>query len=150
MKRIQYIRLRKWPPHHAESARKAGFYVEAIQTLHAWLETQLRSVLMLSPTAKVLHERGDYEKAWDVSNEISFIAATNAAFVAGLIPRKTHEQLRSFNSVRNTLIHKLIYEPYEFAYEGMPKRKYTAAFKLGLKLGAQLERHLERRRRRAA
>jgi hypothetical protein len=145
MPRPQYIRLRSWPPDHAEAARQAGFYVEAIQTIHAWLETQLRDVLLLSPSAGKRHKSGDFGSAWDASNQISYTAAANAAFVAGLISEQTLQQLRSFNSVRNSLVHKLIYEPHEKAYEGMPRRKYTATFKLGIKLGRTLQRYVESR-----
>jgi hypothetical protein len=145
MPRAQHIRLRRWPPDHAEAARKAGFYVEAIQTIHAWLETQLRDVLLLSPSVDELYKRGDFGSAWDASNQIPYTAAANAAFVAGLISKETLEQLRSFNSVRNALIHKLMYEPYKYAYEGMPRRKYTATFKRGIKLGRKLQRYLESR-----
>jgi hypothetical protein len=144
MSRTQYIRIRRWPPDHAEEARKAGYYVEAIQTVHAWVETLLRDILLLSPQSGRLHKRGDFGKAWDVSNELSYTAAANAAFVAGLVERTTLDKLRAFNSVRNALIHKLLYEPYEFAYEGMPRRKYTTAFKLGIKLGYKLQRQVER------
>ena len=40
MKKMEYIRIRDWPPDHAYEAYKRGYFVEAIQVLHGYIENQ--------------------------------------------------------------------------------------------------------------
>jgi hypothetical protein len=136
----RFVRVRKAAITHAKAARKAGYHVEAIHTLHAWIELQLRDLMLISGS----NRRGkpaddDFGHAWDVSNEISYTAASSSAYVSGLINKTLYGNLKRFNSVRNSLIHKVFYEPYDKIYEGFPHKDYAVAFKLGVSLIEQVE-----------
>lgn len=101
---------------------------------------QLRELLLIDGS----NRRGkshaqDYGRAWDVTNEIPYTGASAAAFVSGLISQSFLDQLKRFNSIRNAMIHKLLYEPYEKKYPGVPYSEYVAAFNLGMKLESQLQ-----------
>jgi len=135
----RYIRLRRLPVAHARAAKKAGFHVEAIQTLHAAIELQLRELLLIEGA----NRRGrpvtdEFGYAWNVSNEMSYMSAAASAYVSGLLSLGLHGQLKRFNSVRNAMIHKMLYEPYEKEYPGVPYPDYVAVFKLGVSLEEQL------------
>ena len=44
---MEYIKSSKVPDERAQKAYEAGYYIEAIQTLHGFIENQARSFLML-------------------------------------------------------------------------------------------------------
>lgn len=38
----------QYPPDHAEKAFRNGYYIEAVQTLHIWIELKIQEWLLLS------------------------------------------------------------------------------------------------------
>ncbi len=69
---------------HAREAYKAGFYIEAMQVLHGWIEVRLRE-LLLSLRAEAVGIDKHWGRIWDMTNEIPLLAAARALFVAGII-----------------------------------------------------------------
>jgi len=67
-----FIKITKWPAEHAQDAYKAGYYIEALQTLHGWIEVKLRGLLLLQRIDSINETRDpNFGKAWDMTNELS-------------------------------------------------------------------------------
>lgn len=136
----EFIRIHKWPADHAQEAYDAGYYIEAIQTLHGWLEIKLRELLQLQRTARPGPERdGEWGHAWDMTHDLSLNSIAKALFISGALPEDVLNRILGFNRVRNNLVHKLFRDPYEKEYLGIPKEEYDAAFHAGVELGELIE-----------
>jgi len=123
---VKFIRLKGAPDEAAQSAYDAGHYVEAIQILHGWMENQAQSLLML---VGAVHFDAKQSDTWDLTDTISFSACAKVLFILNQITKLEYNELTELNKMRNKIIHKLFKEPYEFAYEGIPKSDYDKVFK---------------------
>ena len=123
---------------HAREAYKSGFYIEAIQVLHGWIEVKLRGLLLLLDSDAVKNDK-HWARIWDMTNEFPLLIAAKLLFVAGVISEKQFNRIQAFNRVRNNLIHKFFYDPHEKPYPGILRREYSAALRAGDKLGWELE-----------
>ena len=135
-----YIRIRKWPADHAQEAYDAGYYIEALQTLHGWLELKLRELLQLQRTG--IQRQGndnDWGRAWNMTHELSLNNIAKALYIAGALPEDLLNRILHFNRVRNNLIHKLFYDPHQEQFLGIPKEEFDAAFRAGVELGYLIE-----------
>ncbi len=56
------------PDELAKKAHDDGYYIEAIQVIHGWLENQARSFLML---VGCVHFKSEQSETWDLSDTIS-------------------------------------------------------------------------------
>jgi hypothetical protein len=131
-----FIRIKKWPADHAQEAYEAGYYIEALQTLHGWMEVKLRELLHLQRVGTPSEDKhNEWSKAWNMTNELPLNHIARALFVMGALSEDILNKILSFNRVRNNLIHKLFHEPYEKEYLGIPKEDYDAAFRAGIDLG---------------
>ena len=130
----------KWPADHAQDAYDAGYYIEALQTLHGWMEVKLRELLQLQRESKPIEGKASgWGRAWNMTNELSLNNIAKALFISGALPEDVLDRILNFNRVRNNLIHKLFYDPYEGQHHGIPKEEYDAAFQAGVELGCLIE-----------
>ena len=135
-----YIRIKKWPADHAQDAYDAGYYIEALQTLHGWMEVKLRELLQLQGAGKHINEsENGSARVHNMTNELSLNQISKTLFITGALPEDTLNKVLSFNRVRNNLIHKLYHDPYEKEYLGIPRNEYDKAFKDGISLGYDIE-----------
>jgi len=125
----EYIRIREWPSKHALKAYNEGFYVEAIQVLHGFIENQARSLLMLHGAVK---SGTDLSDTWDIVDEIPFKDIVKALFAIGQFSKDDLNELLQLNSLRNKMIHRIFKEPYEKEYKGYPKEDYDKLFESAL------------------
>lgn len=137
----EYIRFNKWPADHAKEAYAAGYYVEALQVLHGWLEIKLRELLHLQRVGTEADKRykAEWARVWNMTEELSLIHVAKALFITGVIDASLHDRLSAFNRVRNNLIHKLFHDPYEKEYLGIPRDEYDLALDEGIELGYLIE-----------
>ena len=136
----EHIRIKKWPADHAQDAYDAGYYIEALQTLHGWMEVKLRELLQLQRAGAPSTDRDEeWERAWNTTNDLTLSQIAKALFIIGALPADTLNKILAFNRVRNNLIHKLFYEPYEKEYPGIPRAEYDRAFRDGVDLGYLIE-----------
>jgi hypothetical protein len=125
---------------HAEKAYLDGYYVEAIQVLHGYLEAQLRQFLMISGAS----DRDlRFVETWDLTYDFPMISAAKALFIIQKISKEELEDLTAFNRTRNRIIHKLYFDPYEKVNEGIPKKEYDATFDQAKRLIADFEIRLD-------
>jgi hypothetical protein len=122
----QYIRYRDDPRTLAEQAYQQGFYVEAIQILHAFLENQAQSLFML---VGCVHFNAAQEDTWHIADSFSFHHCVKALFVLNQITKDQFSEFSKFNSLRNKVVHQIFKEPYEQAHEGVLKDEYDTIFK---------------------
>jgi len=122
----QYITYRDDPRKLAEQAYQQEFYVEAIQILHAYLENQAQSLLML---VGCVHFNAEQEDTWGIADSFSFHQCVKALFVLNQITKDQFSEFNEFNSLRNKVVHQIFKEPYERAHEGVPKDDYDVIFK---------------------
>jgi len=78
----QYIKYRDDPKTLAEQAYSQGFYVEAIQLLHAYLENQAQSLFML---VGCVHFKAEQEDTWDIADSFPFHQCVKALFILNQI-----------------------------------------------------------------
>ncbi len=125
----EYIRIKEWPSKHALKAYKEGYYVEAIQVLHGFIENQARSLLMLHGAVK---SGTDLSQTWDIVDEVPLKDIVKVLFAMGAFNEDEMNELLQLNSLRNKIIHRIYNEPYEKQYKGFPKVDYDRVFEIAL------------------
>jgi len=133
-----FIRINGLPVEHAEKAYSEGYYLEALQTLHGWLECKLRELLLMQRTKTDNHHEA-WASAWDASNEFSLNNAAKVLLVIGVITENEHNRIKKFNRLRNNLVHKMFYDPYNENWKGVPYEEIEEAFKSGVLLSEEIE-----------
>jgi hypothetical protein len=129
------IIINEWPTDAAKRAYQNGYYIEALQILHSWIENRLQEHLVLC-RHKNFKEIPD--EVWEVSKELSLLNVSKTLYIIGKINKSIWTNLRRFNSIRNKLIHRLFSENEE-GLEGIPKRDYEDLFELGIKIAELIE-----------
>lgn len=122
---MEYIKSSKVPDERAQKAYEAGYYIEAIQTLHGFIENQARSFLML---VGCVHFNSKQKETWDLSDTLTLNNVLKALRILNQISEKEFVQLKKFNALRNKIIHQIYKEPYEKKYSGVPKKEYDEVF----------------------
>ena len=138
MKEDEFIKIRGLPIDHAREAYQNGYYVEAIQVLHGYIEIMARGLLILVGST---HFSTDMAETWDSVDEMPYKDVVKALLAVGQISKEETTDLLRINSVRNRMIHQLFKEPYEKIHNGFPKSEYDRVFqeaiawaeKMGLK-----------------
>jgi hypothetical protein len=123
---MEYIRIRDWPPEHASRAYDAGFFVEALQVLHGWVEVQARGLLIMVGSK---HFNTPQSEIWDLVDQIPYKDVIKTLLVVGQVTKEEAETLLRINAVRNKLVHQIFKDPYEKRYEGIPRVEYDSAYK---------------------
>ena len=136
----EFIHFEKWPADHAQEAYDAGYYIEALQTLHGWIEVKLRELLQLQRVGTPSENKDtELERVWNMTNELSLNQLAKALFIIGALSEDILNQVLSFNRVRNNITHKLFHDTYEKQYLGIPREEYDKAFHDGITLGYIIE-----------
>lgn len=133
-----FIRINGLPVEHAKKAFSDGYYLEALQTLHGWLECKLRELLLMQRTTKA-NSNDAWASSWDASNEFTLNNAAKALFIIGVLTAQQHQEIKSFNRIRNNLVHKMFYDPYNENWKGVPQQEIENAFKIGVDLAKEIE-----------
>src|SRR4051794_6497366 len=94
---MDFIRSNGWPPEHAKKAYDAGYFIEAIQVLHGWIEAKLQELMMVSSPRS---EKG-LAPIWDETLELSLIPLVRILTIQGILTDGKATDLRKFNSMRN-------------------------------------------------
>lgn len=121
----KYIKIPEWPPVYAKKAYDQGFYIEAIQVLHAWVETQARSYFMLVGSVHFKAQQGD---TWDLADTFTLNQCLKALYVLNHITKSEYESFKQLNTLRNKVVHQIFREPYEDVYEGVSLAEYDRVF----------------------
>ena len=121
----QYIKFEGVPKELAKEAYQKGFYVEAIQILHAFLENQARSLFML---VGCVHFQADQKNTWDIADTLSFHECLKALLILNQITKVQFDEFSKFNSMRNKVVHQIFKEPYDEAHFGVSKSEYDLVF----------------------
>ena len=122
----QYIsQKREAPEVLAERAYRDGFFIEAIQILHAYLENQAQELLMLVGS---VHFNSSLQETWDLAETFSFHDCLNALFILNQITKTEFDEFREVNTLRNKVVHQIFKEPYEKKHLGVSKMEYDKIF----------------------
>ncbi len=113
------------PDELAKKAHDDGYYIEAIQVIHGWLENQARSFLML---VGCVHFKSEQSETWDLSDTISLNDTLKVLRILNQISTEEFTNFKKFNSLRNKIVHQYYKEPYEKEYHGIPEREYDEVF----------------------
>ncbi|MCK9400870.1 MAG: hypothetical protein M0Q51_12890 [Bacteroidales bacterium] len=133
----EFIRIEEWPTEHAQRAYNTGNFIEALQTLHGWIENKLRELLILAGT---IDYKSEMSGIWDISNQISLVTSAHVLFILSQLSENEYQMIIKFNGIRNDVIHKIYRDPYEEIYKGIPKERYDEAFNIGMELSEILQR----------
>lgn len=133
------IRFERYPPDHARHAHEKGFYIEALQVLHSWLEIKLQEWLLLGRHGNV---RVPLKEVWATAFGLPLLQSAKALYVTGKMPKSTFDAVLKFNAMRNNVIHQIFRESYEDGAIFINVKDYDAALRIGLKLSDKLEGHL--------
>ncbi len=123
--RLEYIKPKEMPDELAKKAYDDGYYIEAIQVIHGWLENQARSFLML---VGCVHFDSKQSDAWDLSDTISLNDTLKVLRILNQISTEELSNFKKFNTLRNKMVHQYFKSPYEKEYHGIPKREYDEVF----------------------
>jgi len=126
---MDYIKLDIWPTDHAKKAYENGYFIEAIQVLHSWIECQSRSLLMLVGS---IYFDIELSNIWDIIDTIAYKDVVKTLFSLGQLTKNDLNSLLELNSLRNKIIHQFIKEPYKKEYKGIPKKLYDRVFNQSL------------------
>lgn len=130
---MEYIKFGTQNNSPEEAAKKAyanGYYIEAIQTLHGFIENQANELLLLIGCEIFNSKQIDI---WDLAYERSFSDTLKVLRILNQITQEEYIDFKKFNSLRNKIIHQYYKEPYEKIYDGIPKREYDEVFKETIK-----------------
>jgi hypothetical protein len=133
---MEYIKWNEYPTVHATRAYGEGFFLEAVQVLHGFLEAKMRDLLMVSRHGNIKH---GYQDVWDITQEMGFNVLARALLVSGKLTKAEYDELQRFNSMRNRVVHKFFWEPYAKDYKGVPKKDYDLVFQMGIRLVDQID-----------
>ncbi len=122
---MKYIKINAMPDKLAKEAYSKGFYIEAIQILHSYIENQCRSYLMLIGCC---HFSANTADTWDLTDTIKFSECIKVLFILNKISRDDYIFHKSLNTLRNNIIHNICKEPYDKVYKGIPKKEYDDIF----------------------
>ncbi|QBZ83032.1 hypothetical protein GHNINEIG_01073 [Hydrogenovibrio crunogenus] len=122
---MEYIKQKEMPDIEAEKAYEQGFYIEAIQILHGFMENQAQSLLTL---VGCVHFDSKQDEVYDLSDTLGFNAVLKVLFILNQISKEQFDKFNKLNSLRNKIVHQLYKEPYDKIYEGVPKHEYDHVF----------------------
>lgn len=123
---MEYIRPKDMPDELAQKAYDDGYYIEAIQVIHGWLENQARSFLML---VGCVHFKSEQRDTWDLAATVSLNDTLKVLRILNQISEQELSRFKKFNSLRNKIVHQYFKSPYEKEYLGIPKKEYDEVFK---------------------
>jgi len=109
---------------HVSQAIRDGYYVEAMQVLHGYLEWQLR-LFFVASGLKTDH----HPLAWDLSYEFPLHFACKALFILGKISKEEMDLIIRVNKTRNQLVHGLFRDPYDGEDRSLPRQLYDRTVK---------------------
>ena len=84
MKEDEFIKIRGLPIDHAREAFQNGYYVEAFQVLHGYIEAMARGLLMLVGS---VHFSTVPAETWDTVDEMPYKDIVKALFAVGQITK---------------------------------------------------------------
>jgi hypothetical protein len=125
---MEYIKLdhkKGMPDEQAQKAYDDGYYIEAIQVMHGWLENQARSFLML---VGCMHFNSEQSYTWDLSDTVSLNETLKVLRILNQISEQEFCSFKKFNSLRNKIVHQYFKSPYDKEYLGVPKKEYDEVF----------------------
>jgi len=126
---MKYVRLDAWPPDHAKNAYEKGFFVEALQVLHAWIELQAKELLIQVGCVRFSTK---YPDTWDSLDELDYKDVVRSLYAIGQLTEKELTELLSINSARNKMIHRIFKEPHQHFHRGFPEQEYERVFKAAM------------------
>jgi hypothetical protein len=136
----EVIQLKKrMPIDHAELAYRDGYYVEAIQILHANLEISLRIFLLLIRK----ENSADSHEIEDLLDEFNYPRCSKILFILGYINKDMFDRLMEFHKWKNFIIDKLLLPMYKANTTRIIKQQYDAAFHAGIYLNQEIIHILE-------
>ena len=122
---MDYIKKKNPPDLDAQNAYKDGYFVEALQIIHSFVENQCRSFLMLVGSVKF---GAELSETWDLTDTISFHNCIKVLFILNQITKDEYIFHNKLNSLRNNVIHNIYKEPYEKLFLGVPRNEYDSIF----------------------
>lgn len=133
---MKYIKNKGWPPERAKEAYNDGYFAEAIQILHGWIEIKCRELLKLVGNVHFDTELCD---TWDITEEIPLNNIIKTLFILGQITKEEYHGFEKLNRMRNKIIHQMFKDPYDEEFKGIPKNEYDSVFKRSLEYSQLLE-----------
>jgi hypothetical protein len=137
-----YIRIPYWPEEHAKKAYSDGYFIEAIQVVHGFIELQLRELLFLQRKVPGPHEH--FDLAVDTMYEIPLSLAVKILFIQKALSKEERDKLIHFNKTRNNIVHKIYYDTAHEGYSGYPRKEFDKAYLAGLELMTLLSDRIHR------
>jgi hypothetical protein len=123
--------LKSFPIDHSIEAFEKEYYFEAVAVLHGFIESQMKSYFHLH-AANVSKE--SLSKGWDINDKLPYISLAHVIFVLNLIDKAEYDNLISFNTLRNELMHRYYLDPYEGWPKRISKSKLNSVFKSVVKV----------------
>jgi len=136
---MKYINNKGWPPERAVKAYNEGYFAEAIQILHGWIELKCQELLKLVGS---IHFNTELSDTWDITDEIPLNYIIKTLFILGQITKEEYQGLQQLNKMRNKIIHQMFKDPYEDEFKGIPKKEYDYVFKKSCKYSKLLEKKI--------
>ena len=129
----KYVKYGVWPPDHAQKAFDDGYYIEAIQITHSWIECKLQELIILTGS---IDFNSTASKTSDIINEnIGYRNAAHFLYTISQLTEKEYQDLLNFNSKRNKIIHDLFYRPWVIDdKKEIPITVFETAIKKGIDL----------------
>ena len=122
---MEFVGQKGIPDIAAKKAYLDGYYVEAIQILHGFIENQAQSLLTL---VGCIHFDSKQEDVYDISDTIKFPTVLKILYILNQISKDEYDKFNNLNSLRNKIVHQLYKDPYDKFYYGIPKHEYDKVF----------------------
>lgn len=127
-----YIKIPYPPEEHVRKAYSNGYFIEAIQVVHGFIELQLRELLFLQTKVPGPHQ--DFDLAVDTMYEIPLGVAVKILFIQKALSKEERDKLIHFNKTRNNIVHKIFYDTAHKGQTGYHRKDFDKAYRAGLEL----------------
>jgi len=122
---MEFIKKQNMPDSEALKAYNEGYYIEALQIIHSFIENQCQSYLMLVGSVNF---GANLSETWDFADTLTLHNCLKVLFILNKISKEEYEIHNKLNTLRNKVIHNIYKEPYEKNYSGISKTEYDSVF----------------------
>lgn len=102
-----------------------GFYVEAVHVMHAYIENQVRSLLV---NIGCIHFSSEFNNVVSVSESLSVSECVAVLCILNQLTKDEFDEINQTMKLYPKFARKTFKTPYEEIYEGIVKQDYDAYF----------------------
>jgi len=123
---MEYIEVKGLPDKAALEAYEKGFFIEAIQIVHAFIENQAQQLVMMLGQ---IHFDAKIEETWDLTDSFSFIQCLKILLIMNQISKSEYSEFIELDRIRDKIVNQVYFNNYNGDSEKISKEQFDRVFK---------------------